>query len=507
VEAGADKENASINEDTPLLSACADGHIEIVRLLVQDGADKGQKMAAGFTPLNVACQNGHMEIAQLLLEAGADKNQAATDGSTALLVACQHGHIEVVRLLVEAGADKEKAATSGFTPLYAASQNGHVEVVRLLMEAGADKEKAATSGFTPLYAACEKGHVEVAQLLVEAGADKEKAATDGATPLLIACQTGHVEVVRLLVEAGADKDKATTNGYTPLHIAARHGHDAICMLLTFKGADLTARTSGNRTPADAAQAKGGTSLAEHLRSSNGVHCLRCTGPSLERRLLWNDTNQQQQTIMLDEMQAQWLARVVEGCTHARVGLTLRGAFSRGLSTSMLLHVMGYVFDETQAHLQSCISMGRMAAAVGAVPENQKQGLPPRLGLVSYAQALQVTSIIAYEGTVLEKAAAKRLHAGIAQLMAASDDTTEEGGCTWLYDYCKFLQQRHLGEALCARCGAPGATGMRRCSKCKSVRYCSRECQQSDWKQHKLQCKKVSKKLAARGDPEAGSGLR
>ena len=70
---------------------------------------------------------------------------------------------------------------------------------------------------------------------------------------------------------------------------------------------------------------------------------------------------------------------------------------------------------------------------------------------------------------------------------------------WLHGYCKFLQQRHLGEALCARCGKPGATGMLRCSKCKSVRYCSRECQRSDWKQHKLRCKEVSKDLAARSE--------
>jgi hypothetical protein len=169
---------------------------------------------------------------------------------------------------------------------------------------------------------------------------------------------------------------------------------------------------------------------------------------------------------------------------------------------MVLHVMGYVFDETQEHLQSCISMGRMTAAVAVsiVAAVEKEALPPRLGPVSYALALQVTPIIADaadRGTVLEKAAAKRLHAGISQLMAASNDTVEEGGCMWLHGYCKFLQQRHLGEVLCVRCGEPGATGMLRCSKCKSVRYCSRECQRSDWKQHKERCKEVNKKLAAR----------
>ena len=30
----------------------------------------------------------------------------------------------------------------------------------------------------------------------------------------------------------------------------------------------------------------------------------------------------------------------------------------------------------------------------------------------------------------------------------------------------------------------------RCSRCQSVEYCSRECQQGDWKQHRLKCEAV-----------------
>jgi len=38
---------------------------------------------------------------------------------------------------------------------------------------------------------------------------------------------------------------------------------------------------------------------------------------------------------------------------------------------------------------------------------------------------------------------------------------------------------------CANCGATEATKL--CGRCKRQRYCSVECQKSDWKEHKLRC--------------------
>jgi hypothetical protein len=233
---------------------------------------------------------------------------------------------------------------------------------------------------------------------------------------------------------------------------------------------------------------GHASLAAHLRSSNGVHCLRCTGPSLERRLLWNDTTQQQQETMLDEMQAQWLARVAEGCAHSRVGLTLRGAFRGGLSTCMLLHVMGYVFGGTQVHLQSCISTGRVTQAVAAVDVHGT--VVPKLALVSHALALAATpksqpipragpSMLGGEvrqqlQTALRHAATRscewlhgevrqpipvrhivRQHIPRARPPVLGDEARQQlqtalrqgsSSCEWLHAYCDFLQRRYsLGQ--------------------------------------------------------------
>jgi hypothetical protein len=191
--------------------------------------------------------------------------------------------------------------------------------------------------------------------------------------------------------------------------------------------------------------------------------------------------------MLDEMQAQWLARVAEGCAHARVGLTLREAFGGGLSTHMLLHVMGFVFGGTLAHLQSCISTGRVAATRGlatqtaaasavvdgatvaseaesAVPavkrakvgcstggggsrqepvQQEQEQLSPKLALVSHALALAATPAPQPVGSgstgVMNDEARQHMQAALARLAADA----AEGGCEWLQAYCDFLQRRHL----------------------------------------------------------------
>jgi MYND finger len=44
---------------------------------------------------------------------------------------------------------------------------------------------------------------------------------------------------------------------------------------------------------------------------------------------------------------------------------------------------------------------------------------------------------------------------------------------------------------CANCGGPGQPSLLSCSVCKQTKYCSRSCQKSHWKTHKLHCSKAS----------------
>lgn len=75
------------------------------------------KTNAGFTALHEACAKGHLEIARILLQYGANHSEAALSGIRPLHEAIENGHIEIVRLLISYGADPCLATYSGQLPI------------------------------------------------------------------------------------------------------------------------------------------------------------------------------------------------------------------------------------------------------------------------------------------------------------------------------------------------------------------------------------------------------
>ena len=117
--------------------------------------------------LYAACFNGHVNAVRLLLDNGADVDQANKYGATPVYAACQEGHVDAALLLLDKGADVHKASKSNRTPLHEASYNGHIDVVRLLLAYGADADLDVKdeSGDTPVADAKSQGHKAVVKLL------------------------------------------------------------------------------------------------------------------------------------------------------------------------------------------------------------------------------------------------------------------------------------------------------------------------------------------------------
>lgn len=69
IKAGADVE---LGASTPLMEAAQEGHLELVKYLLENNANVHAQTQTGDTALTYACENGHTDVADLLLQYGAD---------------------------------------------------------------------------------------------------------------------------------------------------------------------------------------------------------------------------------------------------------------------------------------------------------------------------------------------------------------------------------------------------------------------------------------------------
>ena len=138
-------------------------------ILFQAGADIE---LGSSTPLMEAAQEGHLELVKYLLEARADVNAQTGTGDTALSFACERGHTDVADLLLKWGADLEHESEGGRTPLMKAVRAGHYCTAKFLISKGANVNKATTNNdHTPLSLACAGGHLAIVELLLQNKAD------------------------------------------------------------------------------------------------------------------------------------------------------------------------------------------------------------------------------------------------------------------------------------------------------------------------------------------------
>ncbi|WEW59218.1 hypothetical protein PRK78_004687 [Emydomyces testavorans] len=218
------------NEGWNALSwAIVGGHIEVVKVLLDQSADLDVQHDGRHKALYLAAEEGHDKIVQVLLDNGVDVNAQDHLKSTALDFAVAAGHETAVRALLRNGAAVNLKDIYDNSALHWAVL--YETIMRLLLEHGADAQAQNDCEQTALCWAAQGGSVAVARMLIEANADVNTRDRLGLTPLHRAALRGCKAMVELLLEYGADPNLKDQDDWTPLHGACLQQHEAVVQIL------------------------------------------------------------------------------------------------------------------------------------------------------------------------------------------------------------------------------------------------------------------------------------
>ena len=164
---GLDPDSADPAGHTVLMIASRLGHKDVVTALI-GRAQVARMSAHGDTALNFAALNGHVEIVKLLVENGAPVSPST--GWTPLHYAAFENRTAVINYLLTKDVSKDALAPNGYTALMLAARNGHLQAAIALLYADADVGIKGPAGETALSIATAKNNEEMVKLLKRAGA-------------------------------------------------------------------------------------------------------------------------------------------------------------------------------------------------------------------------------------------------------------------------------------------------------------------------------------------------
>lgn len=189
-----------------LHDAALQGDFVEVRHLIANGAEI-DSIEEGCTPLMCAAKNGHIDVVRFLLQQGAKTGIFDENKDTALLLAsatADHGDIVQAILLADHDLDINFQNINGETALMRASFCGNAQVVNVLIEYEADMNMQNKNGDTCLHRAAFAGHRDIVDKLLQYPELKRKKENNkGETAYTVTTKS---EVLEVFAKHGIDSD-------------------------------------------------------------------------------------------------------------------------------------------------------------------------------------------------------------------------------------------------------------------------------------------------------------
>ncbi|KAL1517881.1 hypothetical protein ABEB36_001587 [Hypothenemus hampei] len=266
---------------TPVHLACAQGAIEIVKIMFQMQPEEKMACLAScdvqkMTPLHCAAMFDHPEIVEYLIKEGADRDPIDKERRSPLLLAALRGGWKTVHTLIRLGADINIKDINKRNVLHLVVMNGG-QLEKFAEEVSNAKSKESLlqllnekdlTGCSPLHYASREGHIRSLENLIRLGACINLKNNNNESPLHFAARYGRYNTVRQLLDSEKGNfiiNESDGEGMTPLHISSQQGHTRVVQLLLNRGA-LLHRDHNGRNPLHLAAMNGYTQTIELLLS-------------------------------------------------------------------------------------------------------------------------------------------------------------------------------------------------------------------------------------------------